>query len=107
MGEVWHTGGRKVSPMVQTRNWSSSGDASIFRDGDDNACPASEPMRHALVVPSTIGKHNRPTIPFFRETHHGTNFNRLLFLFHFMGIGWVPFIQKDYCRNLMSMHTIA
>jgi len=52
MGEVWHTGGRKVSPMVQTRNWSSSGDASIFRDGDDN---------------STIGKHNRPTFPSFEK----------------------------------------
>jgi len=72
---------------LRKRDWSSSSDASISRDGDDNACPISGPMHHARVVPSSyIRKHNRTTFPFVGKTQHGIKFKRLLVLFYFMGI---------------------
>jgi len=73
MDAVWRMGGYPSGP--RQRNWGSSGDASVSRDGDANACPISGPTRHARVVPSSrVGKKNRLSIPFVRETHHRSEF---------------------------------
>jgi len=65
MDAVWRMGGYPSGP--RQRNWGSS--------GDGNACPISGPTRHARVVPSSrVGKQNRLSIPFVRETHHRSEF---------------------------------